>query len=298
MNSRIFVIISILSIFCVIPSVNAQLSLGGAADQELIQVTIDSTDKVIVKHIIKPSNFPVSVNLIEGSISDIVVTNENNVEKEFGRIGENKQLMIFPTENKSIIRYNLENALIQKDGMKSIDIKYDQRITIMIPKDIKLIYVNHTAVLLGDKKGLNCHGCNINIKFYDQNVKTLQLVSWEEEEFPIEFYTKSKISEFVFNQQLKSISFHVENKSEFVTILLPLELLWEPYQVFLDDEKIKLTSTPVNNSHILLNIKPEISGTVLVIGTTVIPEFPVIAPLAIGFLIILIIPLMKKVNLH
>ena len=108
MNSRIFVIISILSIFCVIPSVNAQLSLGGAADQELIQVTIDSTDKVIVKHIIKPSNFPVSVNLIEGSISDIVVTNENNVEKEFGRIGENKQLMIFPTENKSIIRYNLD----------------------------------------------------------------------------------------------------------------------------------------------------------------------------------------------
>ena len=298
MNFNIFIIFSILSLLIIIPSAQAQFSLGGEADQKLIEITIDSTDKVIVKHIIEPSNFPVSVNLVEGIVSEIIVTDENNKEKEFGQVGINNQIVIFPTKESSTIRYNLENAIIYKNGMKSIDIKYEQKISIITPKEIELIYVNHTAILLGDKKGLNCHGCNINLKFYDKNIKKLKQVDWEDEKFPVEFYTKSNISDFIFNQQSKSISFHVENKSEFVTILLPLELLWEPYQVFLDDKKIKVTNLPVYDSYVLLNIKPETDGIVTIIGTTVIPEFPIVAPLAIGFLIIIAIPFMKKINLH
>ena len=45
-------------------------------------------------------------------------------------------------------------------------------------------------------------------------------------------------------------------------------------------------------------MKPDSSGEISIIGTTVIPEFPIIAPLAIGFLIILAMPLMRKFNLH
>ena len=53
-----------------------------------------------------------------------------------------------------------------------------------------------------------------------------------------------------------------------------------------------------NETHVSLNIKPETSGEITIIGTTVIPEFPIIAPLAIGFLMILVVPLMKKFNLR
>ncbi len=45
-------------------------------------------------------------------------------------------------------------------------------------------------------------------------------------------------------------------------------------------------------------MKTETSGEIIIIGTTVIPEFPIIAPLAVGFLMILVVPLIKKFNLR
>jgi hypothetical protein len=51
-------------------------------------------------------------------------------------------------------------------------------------------------------------------------------------------------------------------------------------------------------THTTLDFIPKTSGEITITGTTVIPEFPIIAPLAIGFLMILVIPLMKKINLH
>ncbi len=75
-------------------------------------------------------------------------------------------------------------------------------------------------------------------------------------------------------------------------------MLWEPYLVFLDDEKIFFHEYLNNGTHVWLNMKPDSSGEISIIGTTVIPEFPIIAPLAIGFLMILAMPLMRKINLR
>ena len=53
-----------------------------------------------------------------------------------------------------------------------------------------------------------------------------------------------------------------------------------------------------NGTHVWINIKPDTVGEISIIGTTVVPEFPIIAPLAIGFLIIMMVPLIKKINLR
>ncbi len=45
-------------------------------------------------------------------------------------------------------------------------------------------------------------------------------------------------------------------------------------------------------------MKPESSGEIRIIGTTVIPEFSMFIPLIMGFVIILTVPLMRKVSLH
>jgi hypothetical protein len=45
-------------------------------------------------------------------------------------------------------------------------------------------------------------------------------------------------------------------------------------------------------------MKTDSPGEITIIGTTVIPEFPIIAPLAVGFLMILAMPLMRKFNLR
>jgi len=45
-------------------------------------------------------------------------------------------------------------------------------------------------------------------------------------------------------------------------------------------------------------MKPESQGQITIIGTTVIPEFSMFIPLIMGFLVVLTVPFMKKINLH
>ena len=114
----------------------------------------------------------------------------------------------------------------------------------------------------------------------------------------MEITSYSNIDNFIFDQPTKSITFDISEENRFVTTIIPLELLWDPYSVFLDDKKILYHKFNNNGTHVWINIKPDTTGEITIIGTTVIPEFPIIAPLAIGFLMILVVPLMRKFNLR
>ena len=90
----------------------------------------------------------------------------------------------------------------------------------------------------------------------------------------------------------KSSSEKSINASRFASIF------FKPSKMFLDDEKIDAYKFINNGTHVWLNMKPDTSGEITIIGTTVIPEFPIIAPLAIGFLMILVLPFTRKFNLR
>ncbi|MDH3203227.1 MAG: hypothetical protein OEL81_00945, partial [Nitrosopumilus sp.] len=128
--------------------------------------------------------------------------------------------------------------------------------------------------------------------------KEIKQVNWTDKKFLVEIKTFAEIESFDFNQPTKEISFKLNSSNQSVTTVIPLELLWEPYTVFLDGKEILFNEYANNGTHVWLNMRPESSGEITIIGTTVVPEFPIIAPLAVGFLIILIIPFMKKFNLR
>jgi hypothetical protein len=65
----------------------------------------------------------------------------------------------------------------------------------------------------------------------------------------------------------------------------------------LDIEKIQYTKSEIDG-YVTLSMKPELTGEITIIGTTVIPEFSMFIPLIMGFLIILTVPFVKKINLH
>ena len=285
-------------VFTIIPASNAQLSLGAEADQKSIEVKISSSGEVNVKHVVKPSNFPVSLDLFDGTISDISITNENGDEKNLTIVGDNDAILIFTSNQNSIVEYNLDGVLILNDNLWNFKISYPQMVSVIIPEETDRVFVNDLPIQIGDKKGMNCHGCFMNLQYYSTIPKILQQVEWEENSFVVEIITDSEIEKFNFDQSLKSISFQVNDENKFITTIIPLELLWGPYVVFLDDEQIKYNKYTINETYATLDIKPKTSGEITIIGTTVIPEFPIIAPLAIGFLMILVIPLMKKINLH
>ena len=76
------------------------------------------------------------------------------------------------------------------------------------------------------------------------------------------------------------------------------ELLGGPYVTILDDEKIYHSKFIRDDNIISLTFKPESTGQITIIGTTVIPEFSMFIPLIMGFMIILMVPLMRKFTLR
>ena len=297
MKTEILGFLVILSLIVVIPIADAQISIGQKANQKSVEVIINSEGEVHVKHIVHKSSLPTDLELIYGTVSNVSVTNEEGDELLFS-MNDDRTLLVQPSNEESIVEYDLEHALIQTNGVWTWSFRYLETTSFYFPDEAKLIFSNERPVYLDEKKGISCHGCQMVLEYSINEPKILENVTWEDKEFVVEILTHSNIENFVFNQPTKSISFDVSNENQFVTTIIPLELLWNPYVVFLDDEKIFFHEYNNDGTHVWLSLKPETSGTISIIGTTVIPEFPIIAPLAIGFLMILVLPFTRKFNLH
>ena len=306
MNKNIFLIVAVFSLILVIPMSHAQLTIGGNAEQKLIEMKLDIDGTVSVKHVVSSSNMPVTVQLFSGTISNLVIINEKgedmfengaNAGIAYDPQG-NQSIVIFPSKQNSIIEYNLE-SIIPEDNLLTIQTSYAETYSVIFSDEIEMIFLNDNIIFLENKKGVSLnYGGSATIQYYSNTPKIIKEVQWEENEFDVEIITDSKIDKFNFEQTSKSISFQVNEEDKFVTIIMSEELLGGPYLIFLDDEKIKFNKTMKNENNIVLNIKPEVSGEIVIIGTTVIPEFSMFIPLIMGFFIVLTMPLIKKINLH
>jgi len=298
MNSRIFGFLIVLALISIIPVANAQISIGEKATQKSVEVIINSEGNVHVKHIVHSSNLPKDLELIYGTVSNVSVTDEQGKELPFTINNDNNMVLIQPSNEESTIEYDLEHVLVQTNNVWTWSFRYLETTSFILPEEIDLIFTNERPVFLDDRKGITCHGCQMILEYSINEPKVFENVTWEDKEFVVEIQSYSNISNFVFEQPTKSITFDVSKENQFVTTIIPLELLWKPYSVFLNNEKVFFHEYINNGTHVWLSMKPETVGEVSIIGTTVIPEFPIIAPLAIGFLMILIIPFTKKFNLH
>jgi hypothetical protein len=303
MNNKFTSIIIIFSLILVIPIANAQLTLGGEASQKLIEVKMNIEGEISVKHVVKASNTGSTLLLFDDAVipdKNYNGINENGKEVQLGIIDDglgNKSVYVLPSKYNTIIEYNLENITL-KDNLFNTEISYHEKFSILFDKSIRLIFVNNNIILLDDKKGIAINGGgNVKIEFYENESNIIKETIWEENKFNVEIITDSEIQSFNFNQPEKSISFQVNDENKFVTIIMSEELLGGPYIVLLDNEKISYSKF-TEEGNILLNFKPETTGEITIIGTTVIPEFSMFIPLIMGFFIILTIPMMKRFSLH
>ena len=299
MNKIIFLSLMIFALIAV-PIANAQL--GAPAYQKSTHLIIDELNNIEAKHVIGFSNDPVMVNLFEGVIPEsITVTNEDGKELEFAIVGmgDYGSVTIFSADKNTIIKYNLKDMFWYSDNLLTLNVGYPKTFGILFPEKIDQIFLNDQMIQIGDKKGISINGGGyVNVAYYSEMPKKIQEVQWKEDKFNVEIITDSKIDEFNFDQESKSISFQVNEKNKFVTINMEEKLLGGPYVILLNDEQIKYSKYFIKENHISLSMKPESSGEIRIIGTTVIPEFSMFIPLIMGFVIILTVPLMRKVSLH
>jgi hypothetical protein len=313
MNTKI-VIFTIVSLILVIPSVSAQeINIGEKANQKLVKVIISDEGDIHVKHIVSSSNSPKQVKLIDGAVQNLMINDEKGKEQLLTIIGDNDAVMISPSDNDSIIEYDLNNVLSQKDNVQTWDFRYLETTSFIFPEKLDLIFVNDRPVNLDDKNGISCHGCQMILEYSINEPKNIMRVNWEDKEFFVEIRTFADIENFNFNQPAKNITFDVSGEYRFVTAIISTGLLAGPYSILLDDDEILFHEYNNNGTHDWISLKPETSGEITILGTTVIPktggeitilgttvilEYLIIALLAIGFLIILAVLLVKKFSLH
>lgn len=297
---KIFGILITLIFLSSIPLVAGQLTIGEPGFQKSVKVTLGKQGEVHVIHEVRESNQVIQVDVIEGTLSNLKVQDEDGNEVEYATTGLDRitGVTIFSSEEDVIIEYDLDDVLLFNDGIWTWDLLYLQTTTVIFPDGVDLVFVNDRPVFLQDVEGITCHGCEAFIEYRIDPPIKIKNIQWEENNFELGIRSLTEISLWYFNQTTKSISFYVNEDDQLITLIIPLELLWSPYEVFLDDQKILKHEFFSNETHAWLNIRPDSSGTIHVIGTTVVPEFPVLAPLVIGIAAVIALQLKNKINLR
>jgi len=298
MNFNIITCFLVLLLVLALPQVSAQTDSFSIKSDKSIKVTIDDEGNVEVIHQIRNSDEPQELEFVKGTVSNVEFIDKIGRHEPMDVLEGTESIAILPNQGELFVKYDLDDVLILKDGFWTLDFRYLETTTFVIPKEVKLFFVNEKPVLLDEKNAFTCHGCQMILEYSIGEPRKIEYVTWEEKKFAVEIISFAEIENFEFSQPAKMISFKVNDDNQFVTAVIPLELLWGPYAVFHDDEKIYFHEYINNGTHVWVNIRPDTAGDITIIGTTVVPEFPIIAPLAVGFLIILVVPLVRKFNLH
>ena len=281
-----------------IPQAFAQISIGSPAKQISVEITINSDGDAHVVHLIKQSNTVIQLDIIPGTVQNLDVKGVNGGYIQHAIIGDNMGISIFPTRENVVVEYDLDDVLFFNNGFWVWTYNYPVDTTLHFPDGVDLVFTNARPAHIETSGGIMCHGCNAKLEFAIDEPVVINEVKWEDQKFPVLIRTTAEINSFNFNQPSKTMSFDINTAQRFVTLIVPLELLWNPYEVYLNDEKIIKHEFSQNSTHVWLNIRPNSVGTVQIIGTSAVPEFPMLLPFVLGIAIVLGLQMKNRLNLR
>ncbi len=257
----------ILLFIITIPTVYAQVSIGEEAKQKTVNVIINESNQIQVKHEVIAANSPKQLQLIDGVIRNLSVTDVEGNEKQFGTIGDNDGIIVFPSQKNIVVQYDLDDVLVLKNNVWTLDFRYLQTTNFIFPNEVDLVFVNDKPVYLGEKKGIACHGCQMILEYSINEPKILKNIKYDNKDFLIEIRSFAEIDEFNFNQLTKGINFHVNGENQFLTLIVPLQLLPESYDVLVDNERIYFHGYINNGTHVWINVRSDTTGMVSIIDS-------------------------------
>ena len=299
---QILSILIISSILFSSSEVFAQQFSVGKTNEE-IKVRIDENGTAHVVHIVQGnSNAPVHVETIRGNMSNFSVTDTgNNTVQYFSVLQISKTIMIPPSErNMTLIRYDLTNVLSFNGGVYKWNYltPSDAPFTDFYfpPKVDNMVWINDRPVYLGGH-GIELQGDSMRLEYVINEPIVLQKIQWKNYNFTVAVRTLSDVRQYKFDQSGMEYSFQVAKPNSFVTIILPQALLGGNYTVHLNYNHLLTNIFHKNGTHSWIGVRPSTNGTIQIIGTSVIPEFPLFVPLVIGITMILILQFRTNHNL-
>ncbi len=286
-------------LFSSVGTVFAQQATIGNPAIQVVKITIGEDGSAHVIHVVEPSIQPQQVTVIQNNFTNLQIKDESGSIPQYGEVsGNTKSFMLFPTDKKTLIEYDLKNIVKLEDGMWRWDYLYLADTKFYLPEDANLIFVNGTPINLVEKKGVNCHGCQIKLEYELGQTEIVEQVQWQDKKFDVRIITLADISSFKFDQPNKKITFHVNDENKYITLIIPLELLWNPYQVLLNGNVTLDNEFYSDGKTMWLGIKPDKVGTVEIIGVSAVPEFPLVSLLIFGSAMIVVVRYKNKFSLR
>ena len=174
MNYGVIIFLVIFSVIIFLPSAYAQIF--DDSKQKSIEVKINSLGEINVTHVIREQNEPTQIDLLDGKKENLNVEDNEGNEIQYGNIDDGDSLMIFPSNEDVIVKYNLIDELVMKDNFWTMEFLYLKSTSFILPDDADLIFVNNKPVMLGDKKGIMCHGCQMTLKYSFMIISIMELM--------------------------------------------------------------------------------------------------------------------------
>jgi hypothetical protein len=291
---KLFLIIAVsTSILFTSVAFGQQFSIGQKPIEDIV-VTIDENGTAhVVHHVLSNTTNTVQVDMITGNMTNFSVTDVNGSSVQYSTISQSPMaVLLLPTERNTIlIKYDLPHIVSFNNGVWEWNYREppDAQFTdFHFPKGVDRIWSNtqddpSTArpVYLGEH-GLRQVGNGFNVEYVINEPETIQTVQWQDKTFYVGIQTLVNVGTPAFNQSAMTYAFNIDQPNSFVTIIMPQELLWGPYQATIDTKKTLTNEFHNNGTHAWIGIRPTQSGTVQLTGTSVVPEFPLFVPLAIA----------------
>ncbi|HSD05565.1 MAG TPA: hypothetical protein VLB45_07450 [Nitrosopumilaceae archaeon] len=270
----------------------------GEKPKQITEITIDVNGIAHVVHKVEGSTKTQQIETYNGTMSNLSVTNENGGDVQYFTLEKQPIAVVLPPDkDMTFIRYDLTDVLSLRNGVWTWDYTGQEITNFYFPGNVDIIWVNENPVYLAGK-GIRQHGGAMKLEYIADEPMILKETTWENEKFTVGIRTLTSIDMFEFDQSSKSLSFDISDGGSYTTAIIPLKLLWEPYDVYLNSNGTENSEFYNNGTHVWIGFKPETSGNVQIIGTTVIPEFPLFVPLVIGISAVILIQFRNRFHFH
>ena len=296
MHKLFTIIVMSTLIFSMSQAFAQELTFGEKAKQT-VEITIEENGTAHVIHKVEGKKITQQVDVFEGIVSNLSVTDRNGNSTQFMTLSKNPLGIVLPPTSKDMvfIRYDLNDILFLVDGVWTWKYNNTAMAAIHFPSSVDMMWINDNPVYLGEK-GIRHHGGYSKLEYVIGEPVILKDVEWEGKKFTVGIRTLTDVSSFKFSQPTKSITFDITKEYPLITAIIPLELLWEPYDVYINTNQTENAEFYNNGTHTWLGFRPETPGTIQVIGTTVVPEFPLFVPLVVGISLVLVLQFRNKLN--
>ncbi len=264
-----------------------ELTVGVPAVQS-VKITISEDGSAHIIHVVEPNDTPQQLSIIGTDFDNLQVTDEDGAAALYAETGgKEASFVIFPSNLRVFVEYDLADALTKKDNTWSWNYSYVASTSFFFPNTVDFVYTNGNPVDIAGLDGIRCHGCQVKIEYELDKTEFAKQVKWEDKKFNVQIITRADLKSFEFDQPNKMITFEVKEANKHVTLIIPQELLWGPYEVFLNDEQIHKHERQYTDGHTILSITPNKTGKVEIIGVSAVPEFPIAAILVFGVAMVL-----------